>query len=112
MKSSLLALLYAALPISAIAQVVEPAMPKAPEPIESILRLQLFLDGKLFGPGKVDGRPGEFTTKALKRYQKAALHVGQRRWAGRYGGVGRQQQQQGNRLRSSVHGTLGTPYLP
>jgi len=50
---------------------VEPAMPKAPEPIESILRLQLFLDGKLFGPGKVDGRPGEFTTKALKRYQKA-----------------------------------------
>ncbi len=71
MKSSLLALLYAALPLSVIAQVVEPAMPKAPEPIESILRLQLFLDGKLFGPGKVDGRPGEFTTKALKRYQKA-----------------------------------------
>ena len=71
MKSSLLALLYAALPLSVIAQVVEPAMPKAPEPIESILRLQLFLDGKLFGPGKVDGRPGEFTTKALKRYQKS-----------------------------------------
>jgi len=71
MKFSLLALLYAALPLSVIAQFVEPAMPKAPEPIESILRLQLFLDGKLFGPGKVDGRPGEFTSKALKRYQKA-----------------------------------------
>ncbi|MBL9134171.1 MAG: murein L,D-transpeptidase [Verrucomicrobiaceae bacterium] len=48
-----------------------PLLPKAPEPVESILRLQIFLDGKLFGPGKVDGRPGEFTTKALKRYQKA-----------------------------------------
>ncbi|MBK8092579.1 MAG: murein L,D-transpeptidase [Verrucomicrobiaceae bacterium] len=46
-------------------------LPKAPEPIEPILRLQIFLDGKLFGPGKVDGRPGEFTTKALKRYQSA-----------------------------------------
>jgi lipoprotein-anchoring transpeptidase ErfK/SrfK len=46
-------------------------LPKAPEPIESILRTQIFLDGKLFGPGKVDGRPGEFTTKALKRYQEA-----------------------------------------
>lgn len=48
-----------------------PALPKAPEPIEPILRLQIFLDSKLFGPGKVDGRPGEFTTKALKRYQTA-----------------------------------------
>lgn len=48
-----------------------PALPKAPEPIEPILRLQIFLDSKLFCPGKVDGRPGEFTTKALKRYQTA-----------------------------------------
>jgi len=48
-----------------------PSLPKAPEPIEPILRLQIFLDSKLFGPGKVDGRPGEFTTKALKRYQTA-----------------------------------------
>ena len=47
------------------------AIPKAPEPSEPILRLQLFLDAKVFTPGKVDGRPGEFTTKALKRYQAA-----------------------------------------
>jgi lipoprotein-anchoring transpeptidase ErfK/SrfK len=46
-------------------------LPKAPEPIEPILRLQIFLDTHLFGPGKVDGRPGEFTTKALKRYQQS-----------------------------------------
>ncbi|MEI6534713.1 MAG: L,D-transpeptidase family protein [Verrucomicrobiaceae bacterium] len=46
-------------------------LPKFPEPVESILRLQIFLDNQLFGPGKIDGRPGEFTTKALQRYQEA-----------------------------------------
>src|SRR4051812_39956004 len=45
------------------------ALPKAPEPIEPVLRLQIFLDAQLFGPGKIDGRPGEFTVKALNRYQ-------------------------------------------
>lgn len=34
-------------------------------------RLQIFLDQQLFGPGKIDGRPGEFLVKALKRYQRA-----------------------------------------
>lgn len=48
-----------------------PVIPKAPEPVDEILRLQIFLDSKLFGPGKIDGRPGEFTTKALNRYQEA-----------------------------------------
>src|SRR5678815_4915906 len=38
---------------------------------EDIVQLQIFLDQQLFGPGKIDGRPGEFTTKALKRYQRA-----------------------------------------
>ncbi|MCA1963655.1 MAG: L,D-transpeptidase family protein, partial [Prosthecobacter sp.] len=57
--------------MSAEAQSEAQPLPKAPEPIEPILRLQLFLDAKLFCPGKVDGRPGEFTTKALKRYQDA-----------------------------------------
>lgn len=70
MKRSLLALLVLQTTV-AFANPPAPVLPKAPEPIESILRLQIFLDGKLFGPGKVDGRPGEFTTKALKRYQAA-----------------------------------------
>lgn len=35
------------------------------------VRLQIFLDARHFGPGVVDGRPGEFTTKALERYNKA-----------------------------------------
>jgi len=80
MKTRILATLVLALAaITHAASVTAPArdanqtlaLPKAPEPIESILQLQIFLDGKLFGPGKVDGRPGEFTTKALKRYQTA-----------------------------------------
>jgi len=34
-------------------------------------QLQIFLDQQLFGPGAIDGRPGEFVGKALKRYQRA-----------------------------------------
>lgn len=65
-----------ALPLLVIAfatasAVIPNPLPKAPEPVEDILRLQIFLDTHLFGPGKLDGRPGEFTTKALKRYQRA-----------------------------------------
>ena len=56
---------------TASAIVIPDPLPKAPEPIDDILRLQIFLDTQLFGPGKLDGRPGEFTTKALKRYQRA-----------------------------------------
>ena len=40
-------------------------------PRDIITRTQIFLDQQLFGPGKIDGRPGEFLTKALKRYQLA-----------------------------------------
>ena len=38
---------------------------------EITTRLQIFLDQQNFGPGKIDGRPGEFTLKALGRYQLA-----------------------------------------
>ena len=43
-------------------------------------QLQIFLDQQLFGPGKIDGAPGEFVGKALKRYQRGvelvkAAHV-------------------------------------
>ena len=77
MKHILSALFFALLATQALAVPATPTspadaapqLPKAPEPIEPILRLQIFLDTRLFGPGKVDGRPGEFTDKALKRYQ-------------------------------------------
>ena len=36
--------------------------------VETILRLQVFLDRRCFGPGKVDGKLGEFTRKAVDCY--------------------------------------------
>ena len=36
-----------------------------------LLRVQIFLDGEFFSPGKLDGLPGEFTDKAIGRFQKA-----------------------------------------
>src|SRR5688572_29782548 len=51
----------------------EPKIARA-EPVAEIdvtTRAQIFLDQQLFGPGKIDGRPGEFFTKAIKRYQRA-----------------------------------------
>jgi lipoprotein-anchoring transpeptidase ErfK/SrfK len=54
----------------------EPAEPSVARAVPVMERdvttqLQIFLDQQLFGPGKIDGRPGEFVTKALKRYQRA-----------------------------------------
>ena len=69
LSSRLLPLFFLA--CASASAVIPNPLPKAPEPIEDILRLQIFLDTQLFGPGKLDGRPGEFTTKALKRYQKS-----------------------------------------
>jgi lipoprotein-anchoring transpeptidase ErfK/SrfK len=50
-----------------------PAASSSPAPSlnEQILRVQLFLDGSAFKPGAIDGRWGEFTGKALKRYEEA-----------------------------------------
>ena len=45
------------------------AMPASAQ--EILTRLQIFLDQRSFGPGKIDGRWGEFTAKALLRYQIA-----------------------------------------
>ena len=43
-----------------------------PEPskkdTETILRIQIFLDEKMFGPGKIDGQMGQFTRKAVAHY--------------------------------------------
>jgi lipoprotein-anchoring transpeptidase ErfK/SrfK len=38
---------------------------------ETITRLQIFLDEHSFGPGKIDGRWGDFIGKTLKRFQAA-----------------------------------------
>lgn len=46
----------------------EKASPKKEE-IEAATRLQVFLDRAEFAPGKIDGRYGEFTIKALALYR-------------------------------------------
>lgn len=71
MKPSFALLSTLLLAFATASAVIPDPLPKAPEPVDDILRLQIFLDTQLFGPGKLDGRPGEFTTKALKRYQRA-----------------------------------------
>jgi lipoprotein-anchoring transpeptidase ErfK/SrfK len=38
--------------------------------LETHLRVQIFLDGKSFGPGKLDGQIGEFTRKAVEAYNE------------------------------------------
>src|SRR6266403_5468221 len=38
---------------------------------ETATRLQIFLDNNDFGPGKIDGRMGEFFRKALLHYKRA-----------------------------------------
>ena len=38
---------------------------------ETSVRLQIFLDNHEFGPGKIDGKMGEFFGKALVAYKKA-----------------------------------------
>jgi lipoprotein-anchoring transpeptidase ErfK/SrfK len=38
---------------------------------DTVTRLQIFLDEHEFGPGKIDGRWGEFIGKALQRFQVA-----------------------------------------
>jgi lipoprotein-anchoring transpeptidase ErfK/SrfK len=47
----------------------EKARPKAD--MEAATRLQVFLDRAEFAPGKIDGRYGEFTVKALALYRQA-----------------------------------------
>ena len=41
------------------------------EDTPTITRVQIFLDENKFGPGKIDGRLGQFTTKALAHYNYA-----------------------------------------
>ena len=49
----------------------EPPAPADPARVEEIAWAQVFLDRAGFGPGKIDGRDGEFTRKALERYRRS-----------------------------------------
>src|SRR6184192_2471945 len=77
MKLGFPILLLGVLSISALAQetstppprVYPVALPNYDE--ETATRLQIFLDNSDFGPGKIDGRMGEFFRKALISYKHA-----------------------------------------
>jgi lipoprotein-anchoring transpeptidase ErfK/SrfK len=69
MKSTL-ASLVAATALAATSLAVD-HHPLSHQQIEENTRLQIFLDNANFGPGKIDGRQGEFTKKALALYRQA-----------------------------------------
>lgn len=61
------------LTFAAILLFLSPSLPGADlsDDRRDALALQLFLDAENFGPGRVDGRSGEFTSKAAERWNKA-----------------------------------------
>jgi lipoprotein-anchoring transpeptidase ErfK/SrfK len=64
-------LLLASFTFGALAQEKETAEKESGEALESVTRLQVFLDRAEFAPGKIDGRLGEFTLAALALYREA-----------------------------------------
>lgn len=42
-----------------------------PTTLEDAVRLQIFLDQKLFGPGFIDGKPGNFTARSVHAYNRS-----------------------------------------
>ncbi|WP_411825336.1 L,D-transpeptidase family protein [Luteolibacter sp. AS25] len=50
---------------------VMPSLPMPGNSKDDTLKLQIFLDSENFGPGVIDGKKGEFTTKALVLYRQA-----------------------------------------
>jgi lipoprotein-anchoring transpeptidase ErfK/SrfK len=42
-----------------------------PTELEDAVRLQIFLDQKLFGPGFIDGKPGNFTSRSVYAYNRS-----------------------------------------
>lgn len=62
----------AAFGLSGCSMIGPSSEPKRPSPSrERVLQTQIFLDSQKFGPGVVDGRSGEFTAKALARYNQS-----------------------------------------
>src|SRR5438445_10743464 len=81
MKFALLLIASAFVPVFAHAQETPAPIPTPPPRVypvalpnydeETATRLQIFLDNSDFGPGKIDGKMGEFFRKALISYKHA-----------------------------------------
>ncbi|MBK8091031.1 MAG: L,D-transpeptidase [Verrucomicrobiaceae bacterium] len=65
-----------------VAQDTGPAKndPSVPKDRDTVLRIQIFLDKHLFGPGKLDGAIGEFTYKAVVNYNYSRGHKDLYNW--------------------------------
>ncbi len=64
----LLPFLLPLLPITALSALAQNDTPKTGE---EGLRIQIFLDQKCFGPGFLDGKPGNFTRRAVYSYNRS-----------------------------------------
>ncbi len=71
MKRTLIPSLLLSIPLATASLAQDIIKKQTPAERDQTTKLQIFLDQQLFGPGKIDGLPGEFTTKALIRYQRA-----------------------------------------
>ena len=60
----ILCLFILSLPVALLAQIDSPKMG------EDGLRNQIYLDQKCFGPGYLDGRPGNFTLRAVYSFNR------------------------------------------
>lgn len=83
MNRILIACLLCLLRLAAPAQDTGPGRddPSVPTDKNTVLRLQIFLDNNLFGPGKLDGAIGEFTYKAVVNYNFAHGHRDLYNWS-------------------------------
>lgn len=82
MISRVFPLLLALFPAPVLAQdAAPPAKPAAEERTgkptgrDEVVRLQIYLDQSLFGPGFIDGKAGNFTTRAVYAYNRALGRV-------------------------------------
>ena len=66
-----LSVLIGVLPAAARKKTTPKGNPPKKAEIEAATRLQVFLDRANFGPGKIDGRYGDFTLKALALYRES-----------------------------------------
>jgi hypothetical protein len=57
--------------VNAVVAPVGPEIVLPPRGSENAMRLQVFLDQKLFGPGVIDGKPGHFTKLAIQNYNRS-----------------------------------------
>ena len=73
MLSRIVAFVFAILAIasSGIAQRSDAPAGRPVQDQDQVTRLQIYLDEHSFGPGKIDGRWGDFVGKALQRFQAA-----------------------------------------